>query len=279
MMTRHKAVLAIPTKSMMVRAFSSNPQAISSPTDMFCRQCEQTQNNVGCTTTGVCGKTSETSAVQDTLLEQIKAVSIWAVAAREIGLIIPEVINAWTLQAAFSTLTNVNFSQDRICDYIRQGVQHQVTLQALVGTTTMLPEVNATATLDLSGMSDADLEAFGHNVGVLKRQEVMGNEDCFSWNEIGTYGLKGMLFILLSQLYMPARSGSNHIIALPITFVCRCQRIRRSLLQPGSHGRRNYGRNTSNLGQAGVSCTGHGRFVGECDASRCLECKSSRTLG
>jgi hydroxylamine reductase len=188
-----KAALFLPTTRTMMRSFSTNPQEMKPPpTDMFCRQCEQTQSHVGCTTTGVCGKTSETAAVQDALVEQVKAVSLWAVAARQSGIAVPEVINAWTLQAAFSTLTNVNFSPDRICDYIRQGVQHQQTLQGLVGTTKEIPEDGLlVASMDLSGMSDADLETFGHTVGILKRQEQMGNPDCFSLNEIGTYGLKG----------------------------------------------------------------------------------------
>jgi len=175
-----------------MRSFSTNPQEMNPPaTDMFCRQCEQTQNNVGCTTTGVCGKTSETAAVQDTLVEQVKAVSVWAVAARQAGISVPEVINAWTLQAAFSTLTNVNFSQDRICEYIRQGVQHQQTLQRMVGTKTIPDKGVLVASVNLSGMSDAEFETFGHSVGILKRQERMANPDCFSLNEIGTYGLKG----------------------------------------------------------------------------------------
>ena len=189
-----KAALFLSTTKTMIRSFSTNPQEMTPPpTDMFCRQCEQTQNNVGCTTTGVCGKTSETAAVQDTLIEQVKAVSVWAVAARQAGISVPEDINAWTLQAAFSTLTNVNFSPDRICEYIRQGVQHQQTLQGLVGTTKAIPEASlVAASLDLSAMSDTELETFGQTVGILNRQDQMGNPDCFSLNEIGTYGLKGM---------------------------------------------------------------------------------------
>lgn len=180
---RHQAALA-------TRLFSTNPQEVSvAPTDMFCRQCEQTQNHTGCVTTGVCGKSSETAAVQDALIEQVKAVSVWAVAARQAGIPVPEEVNAWTLQAAFSTLTNVNFSQDRICEYIREGAQHQATIQQLVGSSD-LPAASVSS-LNLSGLSNEELEGYGHTVGVLKRQAQMGDDDCFSLNEIGTYGLKG----------------------------------------------------------------------------------------
>jgi hypothetical protein len=32
---------------------------------MFCYQCEQTKDQTGCTTVGVCGKDSNTAALQD----------------------------------------------------------------------------------------------------------------------------------------------------------------------------------------------------------------------
>ena len=35
---------------------------------MFCYQCEQTAGGTGCTKIGVCGKTSETSDLQDLLI-------------------------------------------------------------------------------------------------------------------------------------------------------------------------------------------------------------------
>lgn len=206
---------------------------------MLCRQCEQTQNNTGCTTTGVCGKTSETAAVQDALIEQIKAVSLCAVAAGEAGIAIPEAINAWTLQAAFSTLTNVNFSEERICEYIREGNRHQMTLQYLL-------KNDSVVSLDLSGMSDSELETFGYTVGILKRQEQMGNEDCFSLNEIGTYGLKGRSRYDRSILSASSAVGSStHITVIPITHImCRCKCLCRSLLQSGTHGRGYHGKYT-----------------------------------
>jgi len=95
-----------------------------SKAEMFCRQCEQTKDGVACTTLGICGKTPETAAIQDTLLEVIKSVSIWAVAARKAGATAEDMMpaNEWSLRAAFSTLTNVNFSESRIAEYIHQGM-------------------------------------------------------------------------------------------------------------------------------------------------------------
>mmetsp|Transcript_2859 Transcript_2859/g.6302 ORF Transcript_2859/g.6302 Transcript_2859/m.6302 type:complete len:650 (-) Transcript_2859:3218-5167(-) len=170
---------------------TASADTISNP-DMFCRQCEQTQDHKACVTVGVCGKTAETSAVQDTVVHLIKSVSVWATAARQAGKEVPEQVNVWTLQAAFSTLTNVNFSEDRIVDYIHEGMEIQKELKDLVGGTfdgdTSLNDI---AHLHLPSSVD-ELEAFGHNVAsVPVRQSLMGNDDCFSLNEIGTYGIKG----------------------------------------------------------------------------------------
>lgn len=82
---------------------------------MFCRQCEQAREGVGCSTIGVCGKSPEASNAQDALIHFIKSVSSWCVAARDAGATAQDMAeaNAWTLKAAFATLTNVNFSEVR----------------------------------------------------------------------------------------------------------------------------------------------------------------------
>lgn len=178
------------------RLFSTAENMVQSNPDMFCRQCEQTQHHFACTTVGVCGKTSETSALQDTLMEVVKAVSLWCVAARQAGGSIVDAdllhqANLWTLQATFSTLTNVNFSDEAITDIIRQGVSLQKQFQALPGLGSVQePQL---ANTDWSSIQDSieDLEDYGHSQSIVHRQAAMGNEDCFSLNEIGTYGLKG----------------------------------------------------------------------------------------
>lgn len=67
---------------------------------------------------GICGKSAETSAMQDGLVHALKSVGMWAVAAREAGATSDEMYEAnwWTLRSAFSTLTNVNFDEERIAD-------------------------------------------------------------------------------------------------------------------------------------------------------------------
>ncbi|KAL3916461.1 MAG: hypothetical protein SGILL_005165, partial [Bacillariaceae sp.] len=180
---------AMATTTTHQRFFSSAEPLVNSNPDMFCRQCEQTQDHVGCTTVGVCGKTSETSALQDTLMHVVKAVSLYCVAARESGTADPSLIhdaNKWTLRATFSTLTNVNFSDESIGEFIAEGVELQKKFQNL-GLQVTEPEVaNTEIPSDLSGM-----EEFGHTISIPVRQASMGNDDTFSLNEIGTYGIKG----------------------------------------------------------------------------------------
>jgi hydroxylamine reductase len=126
----------------------------------------------------------------------IKSVSVWADAVRKAGKTVPESANVWTLQAAFSTLTNVNFSEDRIVEYIHEGVNIQKQLKDLVGGSfggsAGDSSLNTIAHLHLPSSAE-ELEAFGVNVASIPvRKDLMGNDDCFSLNEIGTYGMKGV---------------------------------------------------------------------------------------
>ncbi|KAL9178577.1 hypothetical protein ACHAXT_001915 [Thalassiosira profunda] len=159
---------------------------------MMCRQCEQTQDHFACTTVGVCGKTAETSvrAMQDGLMQMVKGVSLWTKAAREAGATEEQLhaANVWTLRSVFSTLTNVNFSEERIADYVREGAEIKKDLEKLVPAS---PPTGPVAEMDLSGKTTTELEEFGHTVSLPIRQAAMGNEDCFSLNEIATYGAKG----------------------------------------------------------------------------------------
>ena len=79
---------------------------------MFCYQCEQTAKGEGCTKVGVCGKQPEVAMLQDLLIYAVKGLSAVAVEGRKVGVTDPEV-NLFTVQALFSTLTNVDFDPER----------------------------------------------------------------------------------------------------------------------------------------------------------------------
>jgi hydroxylamine reductase len=71
---------------------------------MFCFQCEQTAGGVGCTRTGVCGKTPEVSNLQDDVTAALVTL------ARAIdGKPADPKLEALFMDALFMTVTNVNF--------------------------------------------------------------------------------------------------------------------------------------------------------------------------
>ena len=90
---------------------------------MFCYQCEQAAKGEGCTVLGVCGKNAEVAALQDLLIYSLQGLSQVAVAGRKVGVSDREV-NVFTCEAAFSTLTNVDFDPDRLVKLIRKSVEH-----------------------------------------------------------------------------------------------------------------------------------------------------------
>ncbi len=88
---------------------------------MFCYQCEQTAKGTGCTVQGVCGKMPEVAALQDLLLYTLMGLSRVATEGRKVAVIDTET-NTFTVKAAFSTLTNVDFDPDRFANLIGEAV-------------------------------------------------------------------------------------------------------------------------------------------------------------
>ncbi|KAL7519805.1 hypothetical protein ACHAWX_004561 [Stephanocyclus meneghinianus] len=183
-----------PSKQTSRRAMATAASASISNPAMFCRQCEQTQDHVACRSVGICGKTPETSAMQDGLVHTLKCMGLWCVAAREAGATSEEMYEAnwWTLRSAFSTLTNVNFDEERIAEFIREGQQVKKNLQELIQKKGGTAPTGPVASIDLSDMDTTQLEEFGYTVSIPKLKEAMGNDDCFSLMEIATYGSKGV---------------------------------------------------------------------------------------
>ena len=87
---------------------------------MFCYQCEQTAKGTGCTVFGVCGKSPEVSDLQDLLIHVTKGISMYAHRARALGVKDPEV-DSFVLEALFTTVTNVNFDEERMEWMIRRA--------------------------------------------------------------------------------------------------------------------------------------------------------------
>ena len=100
---------------------------------MFCVQCEQTIRTPaanGCAyAQGMCGKTAETSDLQDLLIAALQGLSAWANQAREYEVIDHDIDN-FAPRAFFSTLTNVNFDSLRIVGYAREAIAKRDALKA-----------------------------------------------------------------------------------------------------------------------------------------------------
>ncbi len=99
---------------------------------MFCFQCEQTAKGSGCTQIGVCGKLPDVAALQDLLIYVLKGLSLYAAEGRKAG-VIDRDVNVFTVEALFSTLTNVNFDPLRFVALINNCVELRERLKEKVG--------------------------------------------------------------------------------------------------------------------------------------------------
>ena len=76
---------------------------------MFCNQCEQTIQGVGCASrVGICGKSEDVQSVQEIILYGLKGMAAYAHHARRLGKT-DESVSAFIEEALFATMTNVNF--------------------------------------------------------------------------------------------------------------------------------------------------------------------------
>jgi hydroxylamine reductase len=161
---------------------------------MFCVQCEQTVRTPagnGCAyAQGMCGKTAETSDLQDLLVAVLEGLSAWALTARGYG-IIDEEIDSFAPRAFFSTLTNVNFDSDRIVGYAREAIIHRESLA--VRCRLMDPQITVSHPL-------AALELVSDNLGELQQQaqqfalngdKAQIGDDIHGLRMLCLYGLKG----------------------------------------------------------------------------------------
>jgi len=156
---------------------------------MFCYQCEQTANGTGCTVQGVCGKKHEVATLQDLLLFTLMGLSQVAVEGRKLG-VVDQDINEFTVKAAFSTLTNVDFDLERFIEFINQAANKRDRLKEKVkaaGGNMNLPDGPATFT------PDSTLEGLvkqGESVGI--KSYPSDNPDILSLKHTVLYGIKGV---------------------------------------------------------------------------------------
>jgi hydroxylamine reductase len=156
---------------------------------MFCYQCEQTAKGEGCTKIGVCGKQPEVSALQDLVVYALRGLGQVAVEGRKVGISDPTV-NAFTAEALFSTLTNVDFDPDRFLPILEKIVSLREQLKSKVkaaGGKVDFPDGPANLTLagNLEGLS-----AQGEKVGIQADTSTDRDIHALIWTV--TFGLKGI---------------------------------------------------------------------------------------
>ena len=160
---------------------------------MFCYQCEQTSRGTACTIQGACGKTPDTAALQDLLVHAVQGIAQYAHRLGGMG-IRHAPADAFTLDALFTTVTNVNFDPERLEALLRSAAVLRDRLRALhtdacaaAGRTPDAPGGPAAwePAEDLAG-----LVAQGQAVGIDTRIAALGT-DLAGLQELVVYGLKG----------------------------------------------------------------------------------------
>jgi hydroxylamine reductase len=156
---------------------------------MFCYQCEQTAKGTGCTIQGVCGKSPEIATLQDLLLFSLMGLSQVAVEGRKVGVSDPDV-NLFTVKAAFSTLTNVDFDPARFIDLIHQAAEKRDQLKSKVkaaGGNVAFPQGAATFT---PASALEDLVKQGEPLGL--HSYPADDPDILSLKHTVLFGIKGV---------------------------------------------------------------------------------------
>ncbi|MNO82615.1 Hydroxylamine reductase [compost metagenome] len=137
----------------------------------------------------MCGKTAETSDLQDVLIYTLQGLSAWALAAREHDIVDNE-IDAFVPKAFFATLTNVNFDSARIVDYVNQALAYRQQLAGrLAALAVQLAELPAAARFE-PGVELLEQLAHAPQTAVNRGKSEV-NEDIMGLRLLCLYGLKG----------------------------------------------------------------------------------------
>lgn len=153
--------------------------------NMFCYQCEQTAKGEGCIKMGVCGKDSRVAALQDLLIYQLKGIGFYGSELLDRGGEVAEHIDSFVMDAIFSTLTNVNFDEDRFVKFLVEAQTVKDELRGMVGEVSEAP---APALYVLPATKD-EMLSDAKMAGVMYEDI---DEDIRSLRELLIYGMKGM---------------------------------------------------------------------------------------
>lgn len=154
---------------------------------MFCYQCQETSKNIGCTVTGVCGKTADVSNLQDLLLYLCKGISHYTVRLNKLGIEIPQ-IDRFITESMFMTITNANFDKNRFTTRILIAFEmRNAAKERLISAGGNINEITFEGA-HWFGETENEMAEKALSIGI----ESTKDEDIRSLRELTIYGLKGM---------------------------------------------------------------------------------------
>lgn len=176
---------------------------------MFCFQCQEAAKGTGCTVKGVCGKQETTANLQDLLIYDLKGIAVLAKNLKAAGVQIDNKVGLFLAQGLFTTITNANFDNASLENWIKrsQGIKSVLKAQfdnlsspaekasiwrKLMQFLNPGDQEPASSQLDSSALwfsSDPSMyQGKAKTVGVLATE----NEDVRSLRELLILGLKGI---------------------------------------------------------------------------------------
>lgn len=156
---------------------------------MFCYQCEQAAGGRGCMKVGVCGKQPDVAAMQDLLIYALKGLSQVVVEGRKVGVVDPSA-GPLICRGLFSTLTNVNYDNPSLADFVRKAVALRDDLKTRVINAGGRGDVStAPATFKPEGTIEGMVAQGVKQARILADDE---NGDIRSLKHTVLYGIKGV---------------------------------------------------------------------------------------
>ncbi len=153
---------------------------------MFCFQCQETAKGTGCTIRGVCGKEENIANLQDLLIFNLKGISLLAKKGKEAGIDMGARDTAlFVAKGLFTTITNVNFDNDDLVQWVKQAQKLKKELQGK-----LQGKIDGELHDSAMWFSDSvdEFHEKAKTVGVLATE----NEDVRSLRELLIIGLKGV---------------------------------------------------------------------------------------
>ncbi len=149
---------------------------------MFCNQCQETAKNTGCTIKGVCGKSEETSKIQDLLIYACQGLSYLTLEARNQG-IDTNKASKHIVNCLFMTITNANFDDSSLVQAIKECISLRDRLKEKISISQEHPSINLT--ID----SKASILEKAKGVGTLTYDS---SQDILGLKQYVLFGIKGV---------------------------------------------------------------------------------------